>query len=60
MNTVLLTPYAGFFSYENRSYLGKFEAECKKALACESVLQRVSFDEKKLKGENLVTLSLTN
>jgi hypothetical protein len=35
-----------FFSFENRSYLGEFEAEFKKALARESGAQEVLFDEK--------------
>jgi hypothetical protein len=45
------------FAFKNRSYLGEFEAEFKKALACESGAQGVLFDEK-TKVENLVTLSL--
>jgi hypothetical protein len=43
------------FAFENRSYLGEFEAEFKKALA-----QDVLFDGKKPKVENLVILSLKN
>jgi hypothetical protein len=35
------------FAFENRSYLGEFEAEFKKALARESGAQGVLFDEKK-------------
>jgi hypothetical protein len=46
------------FAFENRSYLGEFEAEFKKALARESGAQGVLFDEKKPRVENLVTLSL--
>jgi hypothetical protein len=34
------------FPFENRSYLGEFEAEFKKALGRESVAQEVLFDEK--------------
>jgi hypothetical protein len=34
------------FAFENRLYLGKFEAEFKKALARESGAQGVLFDEK--------------
>jgi hypothetical protein len=34
------------FAFENRSYLGEFEAELKKALARESGAQGVLFDEK--------------
>jgi hypothetical protein len=34
------------FASENRSYLGEFEAEFKKALARESGAQVVLFDEK--------------
>jgi hypothetical protein len=34
------------FAFENRSYLGEFEAEIKKALARESGAQGVLFDEK--------------
>jgi hypothetical protein len=34
------------FSFENRSYLGEFEAEFKKAFARESGAQGVLFDEK--------------
>jgi hypothetical protein len=45
------------FAFENRSYLGEFEAEFKKALARESRAQGVLFDEKP-RVENLVTLSL--
>jgi hypothetical protein len=47
-----------FFELENRSYLGEFEAEFKKALDRETGAQGVLFDEKKPKVENLVTLSL--
>jgi hypothetical protein len=39
------------FAFENRSYLGKFEAEFKKALACESGAQGVLFDEKKTESQ---------
>jgi hypothetical protein len=35
------------FAFENRSYLGEFEAEFKKALARESGAQGVLFAEKK-------------
>jgi hypothetical protein len=35
------------FAFENRSYLGEFEAEFKKALAHESGAQGVLFDEEK-------------
>jgi hypothetical protein len=42
----------------NRSILGEFEAEFKKASARESWAQGVLFDEKKPRVENLVTLSL--
>jgi hypothetical protein len=45
------------FAFENRPYLGEFEAEFKKDLARESGAQGVLFDEKP-KVENLVTLSL--
>jgi hypothetical protein len=38
------------FAFENRSYLGEFEAEFKKALARESGSQGVLFDEKKTEG----------
>jgi hypothetical protein len=34
------------FAFENRSYLGEFEAEFKKAIARESGAQGVLFDEK--------------
>jgi aspartate/tyrosine/aromatic aminotransferase len=34
------------FAFENRSYIGEFEAEFKKALARESGAQGVLFDEK--------------
>jgi hypothetical protein len=44
------------FAFENRSYLGEFKAEFKKALARESGAQGVLFDEK-TRVENLVTLS---
>jgi hypothetical protein len=46
------------FAFENRSYLGDFNAEFKKASARESGAQGVMFDEKKPRVENLVTLSL--
>jgi hypothetical protein len=39
-------PNHKIFAFENRSYLGKFEAEFKKALARESGAQEVLFDEK--------------
>jgi hypothetical protein len=48
------------FTFENRSYLGEFEAEFKKALACESGAQGVLFDEKKTevqKPRNTVPLN---
>jgi hypothetical protein len=48
------------FSFENRSYLGEFEAEFKKALARESGAQGVLFDEKKVeirKSRDTVPLS---
>jgi hypothetical protein len=35
------------FVFENRSYIGEFEAEFKKAVARESGAQGVLFDEKK-------------
>jgi hypothetical protein len=50
MHAVSLTPHARFFSFENRSYLGEFEAEFKNALARESGAQGVLFDEKKTEG----------
>jgi hypothetical protein len=40
-----------------KSYIGEFEAEFKKALACESGAKGVLFDEK-TEVENLLTLSL--
>jgi hypothetical protein len=43
MHAVSLTPHARI---ENRSFLGEFEAEFKKALGRESVAQGVLFDEK--------------
>jgi hypothetical protein len=49
--------FSCIFAFENRSYLGAFEAAFKKALARESGAQGVLFDEKP-KVENLVTLSL--
>jgi hypothetical protein len=39
------------FAFENRSYLGKFEAEFKKALVGESGAQEVLFDEKKRRSK---------
>jgi hypothetical protein len=42
------------FAFENRSYLGEFEAEFKRALSRESGAQEVLFDEKKPRVENLV------
>jgi hypothetical protein len=59
-----MTPHAKIFSckifaFENRSYLGEFEAEFKKALARESV-----FDEKKntegIKSPDIVPLRRIN
>jgi hypothetical protein len=43
---VVLDTACTIFAFENRSYLGKFEAELKKALARESGAQVVVFDEK--------------
>jgi hypothetical protein len=37
------------FAFENRSYLGEFEAEFKKAFTRESGAQGVLFDEKNAK-----------
>jgi hypothetical protein len=45
VHVVPLTPHAPF-AFENRSYLGEFEAEFKKALARESGAKGVLFDEK--------------
>jgi hypothetical protein len=47
------------FAFENRSYLGEFEAEFKKALARESGAQGVLFDEKTegRKSRDIVPLS---
>jgi hypothetical protein len=39
------------FSSENLAYLGEFEAEFKKYLARESVVQGVLFDEKKRRSK---------
>jgi hypothetical protein len=39
------------FPFENRSYLGEFEEEFKKALASESVAQGVLVDEKKQRSK---------
>jgi hypothetical protein len=44
-------------AFENRSYLGEFEAEFKKALARESGAQGVLFDEKNRKSRDTVPLS---
>jgi hypothetical protein len=38
------------FAFKNRSYLGEFEDELKKAVARESGAQEVLFDEKKTEG----------
>jgi hypothetical protein len=48
------------FAFENRSYLGEFEAEFKKALARESGAQGVLFDEKPegRKSRDTVPLSI--
>jgi hypothetical protein len=52
MHAVSLTPHphakydTTIFTFVNRSYLGEFEAEFKKALARESGAQGVLFDEK--------------
>jgi hypothetical protein len=43
---------------ENQSYLGEFDAEFQKALACEAGAQGLLLDKKKSRVENLVTLSL--
>jgi hypothetical protein len=45
VHAVSLTPLA-IFAFENRSYLGEFEAEFKKALARELGAQWVLFEEK--------------
>jgi hypothetical protein len=45
------------FAFENRSYLGEFESEFKKALSRESGAQVVLFYKKKPRVKNLVTLS---
>jgi hypothetical protein len=47
------------FVFENRSYLGEFEAEFKKALARESGAQRVLFDEKTEGRKSRDTVPLT-
>jgi hypothetical protein len=44
--TYLTNTTCTIFAFENRSYLGQFEAEFKKALARESGAQGVLFDEK--------------
>jgi hypothetical protein len=46
-------------SFENRSYLGEFEAEFKKALARESGAQEVLFDEKTEDRKSRDTVPLT-
>jgi hypothetical protein len=46
-------------SFENRSYLGEFEAEFKKALARESGTQGVLFGEKAEGGISRDTVPLT-
>jgi hypothetical protein len=48
------------FAFQNRSHLGEFEAEFKKALARESGAQGVLFDEKNQgsKSRDTVNLSL--
>jgi hypothetical protein len=38
------------YAFENRSYLGEFKAEFKKALALETGAHGILFDEKKTKG----------
>jgi hypothetical protein len=50
------------FAFKNRSYLGEFEAEFKKALARESEAQGVLFDEKTegRKSRGTVPLSKTS
>jgi hypothetical protein len=55
---VSLRSQARFFALENRSYLGEFEAEFKKALACESGPQGVLFDEKTEGRKSLDTVPL--
>jgi hypothetical protein len=51
VHAVSMTPHAKYdtackVAFENRAYLGEFEAEFKKALARESGAQGVLFDEK--------------
>jgi hypothetical protein len=46
------------FAFENRSYIGEFEAEFKKASAREPGAQRVLFDEKNRRS-NRDTVPLT-
>jgi hypothetical protein len=41
------------FVFENRSYLGEFEAELKKVLARKSGAKGVLFDEKKNRGSKI-------
>jgi hypothetical protein len=47
------------FAFKNRSYIGKFEAEFKKALAGESGAQGILFDEKNRRSKYHDTVSLT-
>jgi hypothetical protein len=44
-------PVKGVFAIEIRSYLGEFEAELKKDLACESGAQGILFDRKKRRSK---------
>jgi hypothetical protein len=57
-NMSILRGYLTKIAFENRSYLGEFEAEFQMALACEAGAQGVLFYTKKSRVENLVTLSL--
>jgi hypothetical protein len=46
VHVVIIGTACTIFVFENRSYLGEFEAEFRKAFARESGAQEVLFDEK--------------
>jgi hypothetical protein len=52
-------PACTIFAFENRSYLGEFDADFKKALARESGAQGVLFDEKTEGRKSRDTVPLT-
>jgi hypothetical protein len=59
MHAVVIYTACMIFAFENRSYLGEFETEFKKALARESGAQRVLLDQKTEGRKSRDTVPLT-